>query len=58
VQNLLKDRNEQIPQEDIKKAAREIKEKFGYVVPDGDLIAEFAKFDKKREVAPGNFQVS
>ena len=53
VQTLLKDRGENIPQEDIKKAAREIKEKYGYVVEDGNLIAEFAKYDKKKEIGPG-----
>lgn len=28
-------------------------EKYGYVVPNGDLIAEFAKYDRKKEIAPG-----
>lgn len=58
----MKDRGENIPAEDIKKCAREIKviiifilikEKYGYVVDNGNLIEEFKKFDRKKEIAPG-----
>lgn len=55
VQNMLRDRGEPIPAEDIKKAAREIKEKYSYVVPDGNLIQELAKYDQKKEIGPGVF---
>lgn len=46
---MLKERGENIPPEDLKKCAREIKEKYGYVVPDGNLITELAKYDKERD---------
>jgi len=49
IQNMLKERGENIPPEDLKKCAREVKEKYGYVVPDGNLIAELAKFDKEKD---------
>lgn len=58
VQNMLRDRGERVPAEDIKKAAREIKEKYSYVVEDGNLIKELEKYDQKKEIAPGQYQQS
>ncbi|CAD8081161.1 unnamed protein product [Paramecium sonneborni] len=46
VQNLLKERGENIPAEDIKKVAREIKEKYGYCISDGNLIKELEAYDR------------
>lgn len=46
--NALRDRGEQIPQEEILKVAKDIKEKYGYVSKKG-MMEEFAKFDKKSD---------
>lgn len=46
---MLKERNEPIPPEDLKRVVREIKEKYGYCVQSGDLLQEFKKFDLKNE---------
>lgn len=44
---MLKERNEPIPPEDLKRVVREIKEKYGYCVQSGDLLQEFKEFDAK-----------
>ena len=45
IANMIRDRNEKCPVEDVNGIAKMIKEKYGYVVESGDLLGEFAKFD-------------
>lgn len=45
VADMLRDRNEKCPTEEINKIAKEIKEKYSYVVESGDLLTEFQNFD-------------
>ncbi len=57
IAKFLTDRGEVIQAQDLLKIAKEIKvdicysskEKYAYVVPDGNLVEEYAKFDKRRE---------
>lgn len=44
---MLKDRKEPIDNVDLKAVASEIKEKYSYVCPDGDIVKEYEKFDVK-----------
>jgi actin-related protein 3 len=44
---MLRERGEAIALEDVKKAARLIKEKHGFVVKDGNLVQEMVRMDKK-----------
>ena len=50
---ILKERGEPIPAEALTKAAQTVKEHYGYCVPDGDLVAEFAKYDERKKTADG-----
>ena len=45
--NMLRDRNEKCPVEDVSRIAKMIKEKYGYVVESGDLLGELTKFDNR-----------
>jgi actin-related protein 3 len=47
VMELLRNRNEDIPPEDIKMVARKVKEQFSYVAP--DMVKEFLKYDEDPE---------
>ena len=47
VANMLRDRNERCPIEEVHKIAKNIKEKYSYVVESGDLLEEFANFDNR-----------
>ena len=47
MEEMIKDRNEPIHQDDLYYATMEIKEKYGYVAK--DIISEFAKFDEKQK---------
>lgn len=51
IMQLLRDRNEAIPPEDVKLVARKVKEQFCYVAP--DIVKEFNKYDKDE----GRFKV-
>lgn len=44
---MLKDRKEPIDNIDLKAVATEIKEKYSYVCPDGNIVKEYENFDKK-----------
>lgn len=44
---MIRDRNEKCPVEEVNRIAKVIKEKYGYVVPDGNLMNEFASFDQR-----------
>lgn len=45
---MLKERGEKFPIQDLARVSKDIKEKYGYVCLDGDLAAEFQKYDKKK----------
>ena len=45
MEQMIRDRGEKIPTEDLYYATMELKEKHGYLAK--DLVGEFAKFDKK-----------
>ena len=47
VADMLRDRGEKFPVEDTHKVAKMIKEKYSYVVPNGDLVSEFMNFDNR-----------
>jgi actin-related protein 3 len=49
--DILQDRKEKFPVEDTKKIAKIIKEKFGYIDEDGNLLAEFQNFDNRKNNA-------
>jgi len=51
VMQMLRDRNEDIPPEDVKLVARKVKEQFSYVAP--DMVKEFSKYDKE----PDHFKI-
>ncbi|KAM3126709.1 hypothetical protein pb186bvf_021184 [Paramecium bursaria] len=53
IMGILKERGEPIPAEALTKAAQTVKEHYGYCVPDGDLVAEFAKYDERKKTADG-----
>ncbi|KRX09666.1 hypothetical protein PPERSA_02538 [Pseudocohnilembus persalinus] len=59
ISQMLKDRGEtkKFPIQDLERVAVQIKEKYGYV-SEGDLAAEFAKFDKKKEKKDGTIELS
>ena len=45
--NMIRERNERCPVEEVNKIAKTIKEKYSYVVESGDLLQEFANFDAR-----------
>jgi len=47
IANMIRDRNERCPVEEVNKIAKSIKEKYSYVVESGDLLAEFQNFDER-----------
>ena len=47
VADMLRDRNERCPIEEINRIAKEIKEKHSYVVESGDLLNELQNFDNR-----------
>lgn len=51
IADMIQDRKEKMPIEDLNKAAKIIKEKYGYVVEDGNLLAEFENYDKRKDNA-------
>ena len=56
IMQMLRDRNEPIPPEDIVQVAKKIKEKYSYVCK-GDLVKEFESFDERQE-ADGTVKLS
>ena len=52
----LKDRKEPLPSEDALEIARTIKEKYGYICK--DPVAEFKKFDEKKQLPDGTWVTS
>lgn len=52
----LRDRKEPLPSEDALEIARTVKEKYGYVCK--DIVAEFKKYDEKKQAEDGSYYLS
>jgi actin-related protein 3 len=48
VGQMLKDRGEKFPIQDLSRVAKDIKEKYGYVCLEGDLAKEYLKYDRMK----------
>ena len=48
IADMVKERGEKFPIEELSKIAKTIKEKYGYVVEDGNLVREFGNFDTRK----------
>jgi actin-related protein 3 len=52
----LRNRKEPLPSEDALEIARVVKEKYGYVCK--DIVAEFKKYDEKKQAEDGTYYLS
>ena len=49
IAEMLKERGEKFPIEELSKISKTIKEKYGYVVEDGNIVREYSDFDNRKK---------